>query len=374
MADFVVVGGGVYGCGVAWQLAQRGAEVILLEARQIASGASGGPGKRGVRANGRDLRELPLMALAYERWPTLHERLEAETGYEQIGHLLLVERERDRQRLAAQAWMQTQQGIPTHLLTAAAVKAIEPEVSDRIIAALHCPLDGVADHTATTQAYAAAARRLGVEIREETAVIGWERSGERITAVITNKETAVPVGKELVLLSNQHVVDMVAAELGVTLPIWWVLPQVVLTEPVSPMPVRHLIGHAHRLLAMKSLPSNQVMISGGWRGRWHPDRQQGESVSEQVAGNVAEAVAIYPTLADVAVHGSAADRIETMSIDGIPIIDRLPGVANLLVATGWCGHGWAIAPAVVQLLAEWAYTGQRPELLRPFAYGRFLRE
>ena len=73
--DFVIIGGGVYGCATAWELAKRGAEVMLLEADEIAAGASGGPGKRGVRANGRDLRELPLMRAAYRRWPTLHEEL-----------------------------------------------------------------------------------------------------------------------------------------------------------------------------------------------------------------------------------------------------------------------------------------------------------
>ncbi len=41
MADFVIVGGGVYGCGVAWELAKRGADVQLLEAKSVAGGASG---------------------------------------------------------------------------------------------------------------------------------------------------------------------------------------------------------------------------------------------------------------------------------------------------------------------------------------------
>ena len=41
-----------------------------------------------------------------------------------------------------------------------------------------------------------------------------------------------------------------------------------------------------------------------------------------------------------------ADRAEMISIDGIPIIDYLPGAENMLVGVGWSGHGWAIAPAV----------------------------
>ena len=95
MADYVIVGGGIYGCTVAWELAKRGEEALLLEAKAIASGASGGLGERGVRANGRDLRELPLMRLAYDIWPVLHEHIGGFTGYRRLGHLHLIEREVD---------------------------------------------------------------------------------------------------------------------------------------------------------------------------------------------------------------------------------------------------------------------------------------
>ena len=67
----LVVGGGVMGVATAWELARQGASVTLVEAAEIACGASGGFGQRGVRANGRDLRELPLMAMAYEIWVPL---------------------------------------------------------------------------------------------------------------------------------------------------------------------------------------------------------------------------------------------------------------------------------------------------------------
>ena len=49
MAEYVIVGGGIYGCAVAWELAKRGADVLLLEAKSIASGASGGLGEGGAR-------------------------------------------------------------------------------------------------------------------------------------------------------------------------------------------------------------------------------------------------------------------------------------------------------------------------------------
>ena len=82
MAEYLIVGGGVHGAATAWELARRGAEVRLIEARTVASAASGGPGRRGVRANMRDRRELPLMALSHERWPTLHEAIGGPVGFE----------------------------------------------------------------------------------------------------------------------------------------------------------------------------------------------------------------------------------------------------------------------------------------------------
>jgi sarcosine oxidase subunit beta len=369
--DFVVVGGGVYGAGVAWELARRGAEVLVLEARQVACGASGGLGERGVRANGRDVRELPLIHLAYELWPGLEEQIGAPTGYERTGHLYLIEQQQDYDGAAVQAWMQEQQGIPTQLVPGEALREIEPYLSEQVIAALYCPKDGVADHTAITRGLAHAAQRLGAVVREQTQVVSLERQGDRVTAVLTAEQERIVVKRCLLLLANAQVPDILRSQYGVALPVWRILPQIVLTEPVIPMPVYHLIGHAHRRLAIKATPDDRVMISGGWRGQWNPRTGQGETRPDQVEGNVAEAVAVYPCLEGVAVAEAVADRPETQTLDGIPIIDLVPGTSNAFFATGWSGHGWAIAPAVCQLLAAWVYTGTAPALLRPFAYSRF---
>jgi sarcosine oxidase, subunit beta len=375
--DYVVIGGGVVGCAAAWELVRRGARVLVLEARTIAAGASGGLGKRGVRACGRDPRELPLMRLAYDLWPALAGAIGAATGYERTGLLHLFEREPDGldggwASAPARAWAQGQRGILTQVLDRAAVHALEPAVCDAVSGALYCPHDGIADHTATTRGLAAAAARLGAEIREGTAVAALERVGERVGALVTAAGEHIAVGEAALLLTNAQVPGFVRTQLGVTLPVWSLLPQVLLTEPLDPPPVAHLIGHERRTLALKPVPGGQVMISGGWRGRWDPPTGPGQVIPAQVAGNLAEAVAVYPALAGVRLAECDASRPESVCVDAIPIIDRLPGAANLLVGTGWSGHGFALAPAVATLLADWATGSERPALLRPFAYDRFL--
>lgn len=367
MADFVIIGGGGYGTGTAWELARRGADVHLIEAESIASGASGGLGKRGVRANGRDVRELPLMRRAYDLWPTLQQRLGDPVGYERTGHLLLMERDNDIAHGQVTAWMQNQQSIPTQSIKEGQLRDMEPNLGPAVKEALFCPLDGIADHTATTRAYAQAAAAHGAIIEEQNPVTGLERDRERVTAVITQNGIRIPVEKAVLLLSNAHVPPFLDRQMGVALPVWLLLPQVMLTTPISPSPINHLIGHAHRTLAMKMV-GDQIMISGGWHGRENPATHTCETLPDQIEGNRSEAVAVYPMLAGIGLQEVDASRREMISVDSVPIIDRID---NLIYATGWSGHGWAILPAVVELLAEWALTGARPRLLAPFAYSRF---
>ncbi len=369
MAEYVIIGGGVYGTAVAWALAKTGAEVTLLEARRVAGAASGGPGRRGVRANGRDARELPLMRQAYELWPSLHEQLDAPQFYERTGHLLLIERDEDLAEAEARAWLQNRHGIVTRRLDAGELREMEPRVGDAVKAALHCPDDGVADHGTTTKAFAAAAVARSAEIIEGVVARRLVVEAGRVTGVETTAGDCVPVEHGVFILANSGVRELVAPQ--VTLPVWNRVLQVLVTEPVETPPIRHLIGHAHRTVSLKAEAGNRVMISGGWPGEWHSATDEGTPLQASIDGNLAEAVAVYADLEGVAIETADASHLESTSIDGIPIIDMLPGLANAYYATGWTGHGWAIAPVVARLLAQWAVIGRRPELLAPFAYRRF---
>ncbi len=370
MSEHLIIGGGVYGAAVAWELARRGEVCRLLEAKHLGAGASAGPGRRGTRANGRDPREIPLVIDALRRWPDLHEDLGVAPLFERTGQLLLIERDQDLLAAEARAAMQTAMGIPSRLLTGAELRDYEPDVGDDVVAALYCPEDGVSDHSATTKAYAAAARKQGAAIVEGAAVRRMIRNGGRIAAVETDAGERIDVGGQVLLLANAGVRDL--ASDFVQLPVWHEALQVLLSVPLDePVPVRHLIGHAHRPLALKAEDGNRIMISGGHRGRWDAALREGETLPDAVAANVADAVSVYPGLAGLQVETADAGHLETLSPDGIPIIDRLPDTDNALLATAWCGHGWAIAPTVAALLAEWALTDQQPKALAPFGLNRF---
>jgi sarcosine oxidase, subunit beta len=292
------------------------------------------------------------------------------TGYRRIGHLQLIERPDDLDAARSAVARQRDAGIPTELLSADELRSIEPGVASSVIATVHCPLDGVADHRATTASLMAAARRHGARLLEGTAVSSVRIRGERAVAVGTGEHGPIAVRRSLLLLCNTGVPDLVAAT-GLSLPVFPVLPQVLLTAPVDPVPVRHLVGHASRPLALKALPGGEVMITGGRLGRRDPGTGRPVVDPGEVEVNRLDAVATFPVLGDVPVVGSSADRAEAASIDLVPVIDRVPGTTNALFATGWSGHGWAIAPAVAELLATWVLDGPRPAALAPFDLRRF---
>jgi sarcosine oxidase subunit beta len=365
----LVIGGGVYGAAVAWELLSRGAGCHLLEAKTIASGASGGPGRRGVRANGRDPRELPLIRMAREFWPSLHETLGVDALFEQTGHLILIERDEDVAAAEVRARMQDALGLASDMLSASQLRDYEPGVGDDVQAALFCPGDGVADHSATTRAYAAAARAAGAIIREGVEATRLVLAGERISAVETSGGSRIEVDGNILVLANNAVPDLLDA--FIDLPVWPLPYQVLVSKPLAHVPVRHLVGHAHRKLSLKAEAGSRLMISGGRLGRWDEDEDRGLTVEPEVVANVADAEAVYPALHGLEVEIADAGHLEAQSIDGVPIIDRVPGTGNAYYATGWCGHGWAIAPAVAKLLASWALDGRRPPILAPFSHDRF---
>ncbi len=191
----------------------------------------------------------------------------------------------------------------------------------------------------------------------------------QISEVVTETGQQYSVNEGVLLASNYGTVELLESGFGTSLPVYKRYPQVIATEPVTDYSVSHLIGHDHRRLSVKMIPEERVMVSGGWSGR--ENNGNGETVQEQVEGNMQAARAVFPWLKEVAVSDADASRPETIAVDKIPIIDRHPTAKNLLYATGWSGHGFAISLAITELLTAWLLSGDRPSLLSPFRRDRF---
>lgn len=130
--DSVIIGGGVMGCAIAYELAMRGVPVTIVEQREVAASASGASAG-GVRQQGRDLRELPLALKAIPRWPGLADRLGMDVEYRRGGHLTLIEDEAFLPALADSVTRQQAAGLDIRLVEPRELETIMPGVAPTVI-------------------------------------------------------------------------------------------------------------------------------------------------------------------------------------------------------------------------------------------------
>lgn len=376
MYDYTIVGAGAYGCATAYHLAKAGSSVVVIDAGKIASGASGGFGKRGIRTNMRDPRELELMRQANVKWPALSDELGYDTGFERIGGVCLVEDMPSGMAAGVaaakkRAIVQSDFGIPTQYWDQAVLREKLPSVAESIDGALYSPSDGVASQEATTIGYARAAQRYGAvfieDVQVDALVVGM--AGE-ISGVLTSDGNRIDARRSVLLTNNVDAARLVKKVSNYKLPIWPVLPQVLLVKSEHRPSIPYLTNHQSRVISLKITEDSTIMLSGGWVGDWDDERGCGQPVQSRIEGNLDLLRKMFPGLGELTLLAADTSRVESSSLDQVPFIDRIPGTVNAFVATGWSGHGWAILPTVSQHLADWLLTGKKPSAFDQFAIDR----
>src|SRR5271165_1113703 len=168
-AKVVVVGGGIVGCSVAYHLARRGVETLLLERHQLTSGstwhAAGLVGQ--LRTNANITRLLGYSV-------SLYESLEKETGYatgwKRNGGLRLACNADRWIEVKRQATTARSFGLEMHLLSPAEAQALWPIMNvDDVVGTAFLPTDGQANPSDITQALAKGARLAGAKLVEGVA-------------------------------------------------------------------------------------------------------------------------------------------------------------------------------------------------------------
>jgi sarcosine oxidase subunit beta len=348
----VIVGGGLMGLSAAVHLrrADPGAAVTVLERDRVGAAASGASAA-GVRVMGRDPAERALALASLARWPDLDRELEAPTGYRRGGGLRIALDEAAWAAAPGWAAEQCEDGVPLEVVDAAAAHRLAPGLSPATRGGVYCPIDGQADAMATVRAFAAAARRLGVRLEEGTGARGLVAERGRIVAVARANGSAVAC--ETAIVTAGAWTAGLLAGVGVRLELeTWPL-QMLLTQP-APSALGPVVSAFDRRLSLKQLDDGAYLIGGGWLARVtdHAANRY-EMLPESAAGSLETARAVYPPLAGLALARSWAG-LEAFTPDGLPVIGPFPGIAGLLIATGFSGHGFALSPLIGDLLARLA--------------------
>ncbi|RMF88999.1 MAG: FAD-dependent oxidoreductase, partial [Nitrospinota bacterium] len=109
---------------------------------------------------------------------------------------------------------------------------------------------------------------------------------------------------------------------------------------------------------------------GGWPGTPDMARDRGWPHHTSIRGSARDVTAIFPHL-----RSRLLVRVwiglEAMCLDGLPILGGGPGLDGLLIATGFSGHGFALAPYVGRLMTELITTGKTSLPLDALSLERF---
>lgn len=360
--DVVIIGGGIVGCATAYYLARQGAEVALLDRRGIGSGATGRSGG-GVRQSARVSEEIPLARASIELFPTLSDELGLDIEYTRAGNLRLVEMVDHVRPMQVDILRQQELGLDVRWIGAEEVRELVPALRrEAVFGASFCPTDGHCNPFHLVSGFGAAARRAGVKM-----LLGCEvrliRQADSGYAIVEAGDSQIRA--RTVVIAAGAGSAALCRRLGFDLPLINMRYESLITEALPPL-FAQMFGVASGDLFFRQTRHGGVHLGGGLI---EEAEDEGTTVRNlQLAAE--HIVRLVPQLDRMSLLRTWGG-LDPNTPDAMPIIDRLN--ENVIVATGFSGHGLAIGPVVGRLLAEWIAGGDeaKPELLAPFRRNRF---
>jgi sarcosine oxidase subunit beta len=342
--------------------------VVLLERRQLAAGATGKSGAL-VRMHYTNETESRMALESLKIFRNFGEAVGGDCGFEGVGFVQLVGPQYAA-ALARNVARQQRLGITTKMITPAEVREILPgcEIADVGAAAWEAD-SGFADPAATAFAFAEAARNRGATIETGVEVLRVLTDGGRVTGVETSAgRIATP---KVVIVAGAWAGSLLTP-LGLDYGLAPHRIQVSIFRWPAGFTQRHpaVIDAIHK--AWWRPEGKAATLIGVELGSRHADPEKfDESVDEGYVANCRAALgARWPRLANATMRGGWAGMI-MMSPDGRPIIDRL-GPDGLWGMLGDSGTSFKTSPAIGRCLAEWVVTGAPSTVdLTPFRASRF---
>lgn len=365
-ADVLVVGGGIAGAAVSYYLAQEGVDVVLIEARDLntqASGTNAGSihvqiqhpefvsmGAEWARSYGPTLR---LLMASQALWLGLSDELGVDLDVRLTGGLLVATTPAQMQAIEAKAVIEREFGVDIEMLDREALRERAPYLADDAIGAGFCPGEGKANPLKATRAFAAAAQKLGARILTETRMTSLEPAHD---GYLAQTERGSIAARRVVNAAGAAAAD-VARMIGVNIELQGFPLQVTVTEPVATM-IPHLVYSAAGKLSAKQALNGTCLIGGGWPARRRADGSLATDPAS-LAGNMVNAARVIPALAR-----ARAVRSWTAVVNGTadwrPIIGEAPGQPGFFLSLfPWMG--FSAGPMTARLTAD-LVMGRAPRL------------
>ncbi len=376
-ARIVIVGGGVVGSSIAYQLALAGEkDVALLERGTLTCGTSWHAAGLIMQLRGGHT-STEIASYNAKFYPELEADTGMATGFKQNG-TLAVGRNMDRvHEMQRRASIAKSFDIETRMLTPSEVGELYPALDTNLVAGgMFIPGDGQLSPVDTVNALISGAKMRGVRIFEETPVNGLERlpSGEYRVETPNGAITC----EKLVLACGLWTRDL-AAGLGARVPLFACEHMYVVTEAmdfvVPDLPVlRDTEGYTY----MKEEAGKLLVGSFEPRGKPLPVEKlpaQQRFIEMQEDWDHFElpytkAIEMVPALEHVGIN-RFMNGPESFTPDDLPCLGEAPGLRNCFIAAGLNSEGFEISPGISRALAHWIIEGAPDMDLIDYDVARF---
>jgi glycine/D-amino acid oxidase-like deaminating enzyme len=357
-AEITIIGGGALGAAVAYFLARDGQkDVQLLEARGLCEATSSQAA--GFVGQARPTVERARLTMAAAE---VFRNFERDTGYPMdyraCGAVRLALSDASVRELRQIADTAEVTGLPVEFLSDARLHEVYPvlERTDSVKAALWSPTDGYLQPNSLVNAYACAARDLGVTVATHAAVTG---IGVRGGAVVSVSTAADRYGTEQVIIAAGPWSGAVARLVGLELPIVPVLHEYFVTEPVPGW---------HAGLPCLRIPEVQIyargegerVLCGGFENRGTSIDPRSVTVTSalaarpdwEVLGGFAQSLSAFaPRVAEAGV-AATFQGWPAFSPDGRFVVGPVSAIRGLAFAAGCNAHGVSGSAGLAMHLVE----------------------
>ena len=360
----VIAGGGVIGCSIAYHLRKAGAEVVLLERGEIGGEASGAAAGMLIApfedAESKDFRSLQNASLAM--YPALIDEVEARSGID-VEHRvcgILRTARTEAHAKALRGLIKKRAGAISGLewVEGETLRRLEPGLSPAILGAAYAPEDSNVNPGLLTQGFAAAAERLGAEVRRGVTLTGFLGRGPRLQGARTSAGDA---GADAVVLAAGPWTELLARRVNAEVPTPPMRGQMIAYRSTS---VHHAVWGEDGYLVPKPRGftfAGATVEDAGFRKH---------TTERGLAGLRRAAAGMVPALR-YAEAASTWAGLRPGSPDGLPVLGRVPGRENVYIAAGHFRNGILLAPVTGRLMTQLICEGRTEIDLRPFRAERF---
>ena len=370
-AEVVIVGGGIMGCALAYDLASRGVEVLLLDRRELAREASWASAGIISPPSPRYGTKADLALRSFQRYRGLVSEVEEisgiATGWVNRGIVNVATEENDAALHETMRWQQ-QQGLDAAWLDLDALRRREPALYPNDQSNGDLITGGLLNVQASSlllgefaRGLARAACARGATVREHAAVLNIEKSGSRATAVRAIDET---IQAGAVVIAAGAWSRQFSGAVGLSIPTRPVRGQMIAIAD-APIPIAGVIQGMGGYLVPRA--DGTVAVGA-------TEEHEAGFVAQVTPAGIDWLVALIDRLTPSLKDGRLVSLwagLRPASDDDELIVGRVPDLDNVWICTGHFRSGALLAPGTSELLAESIVSGSVAPQLAAFDPGRF---